>query len=120
MEVLLHMEEILGRGVPVYHVAMGYRLGPFSRRFDFHPTNGNNMRKVLRAGDRRVVRLGRTRRTMREVVSFENGLDKRYFLALNDCRHYTQRMLDFSIEERNPKLTDLGTLRRLFEIGEEC
>ena len=113
MRVFLHVEELLGRGVPVYHVGVEFRVGPLSRRFDYDK-RGRGRGAEGATGGRRCVDLGRASRSMREIYAYEQELSALpYCLLLNDCRHYSERLVRVSMG-RSPWLTNPLELWRLY------
>lgn len=102
MHVQLHVEQIFKK-VPIYHVAVGYKVGPLSARFDFHP---KERFAISVSGNRRVVSLGKTDKNIMQVLSYEQSMNKNYFLFLNDCRHYSNSLIDYSL----PKSQRINTL----------
>ena len=117
MRVYVHLEELLGRGVPVYHVAVEYRLGPLTRRFDYGPWRGGKKKRGgSTRGRSREVCLGRCKRGIGEVYTLEQQLAGRaYVLMVNDCRHYSNAMVQYSVDEEAPDLRDQFQLWKLFD-----
>ena len=108
MHVLLHIEKIF-KFLPIYHVGVTYKYGPFRRRFDFHPKNLN----IPIQGKRRTINLGRSKRNPIQVFLHEKKLEKKYFLTQNDCRHYTDKLLDYSLES-HPDVINLVSLDSIY------
>lgn len=109
METQLHIERII-RGLPIYHVGVTYKLGPLKKRFDFHP---KRMQFGIQ-GTRKTINLGKSKRNALEILNFEKTIhDKNYFLLVNDCRHYTKRLLEFSLDDPLDVI-NLFTLHNLF------
>lgn len=92
MKTILHVEQIFNN-IPIYHVAVTYKLGPFARRFDFHPKRC----RISVSGKRHSIPIAQTYRNPFEIALHEKSLNKQYILLFNDCRHYTQEMLRFSL-----------------------
>jgi hypothetical protein len=95
MEVLLHVEQIFKR-IPIYHVGVGYKIGPLRTRFDFHP---KERFAVAITGRRKVISLGKTKKNLPQILNYEKKLNKNYFLFFNDCRHYSNQILEFTDPE---------------------
>jgi hypothetical protein len=102
MHVQLHVEQIFKK-VPIYHVAVGYKVGPLSARFDFHP---KERLTISVTGNRRVVSLGKTNKNIMQVLNHEQSVNKNYFLFINDCRHYSNNLIKYSL----PKNKQINTL----------
>jgi len=110
MKVFIHIEEIFPR-VPLYHVGVGYKWGPIKFRHDFHPEQGWGVRA---RGRMRKVELGKSKKNIFEVYSFQKKLqEQKYFLGFRDCRHFSQELLDFSyVEDYN--VINVFNLHELF------
>lgn len=94
--IKIHIEEIFPR-LPVYHVGVGYNVGPFRTRFDFHP---HIPWSFPVQGTRKSLTLGKSKKNIFEVYNFQKKLKKqKYFLGFQDCRHFSQNLLDFSYKE---------------------
>lgn len=109
MNILLHVEEIIPY-IPVYHVAVGYRFGPFHKRFDFHPKSRFG---VPVRGRKKVVKLGKSNKNICKVLKFQSKLDKNYVLGFNDCRHFSQKLIDYSYDN-NLDIINITNLHRYF------
>ncbi len=104
-KVLLHIEEIFPR-LPVYHVGVGYNVGPFRTRYDFQPDRGW---AVPIHGTKKKIYLGKSKKNIFEVYNFQKKLKKqKYFLGFQDCRHFSQNLLDFSYKEPVDVVNPLG------------
>lgn len=116
MEVVLHIEQIFKK-IPIYHVAVGYKVGPLKTRFDFHP---KERFAISVTGNRRVHKLGKTKKNIIQVLAHENKMNKNYFLFFNDCRHYSNNLMEFSLEKEN-RVNALNPLKlhELFQASEE-
>jgi len=109
MKVVLHVEEIFPR-VPIYHVAVGYKWGPFYKRYDFHP----KVFQVPTRGRKKSVSLGNSRKDPLSIAVHELGVNKTYFLGINDCRHYSQDLLDYTFKEDAPDVVNVLRLQEYF------
>jgi hypothetical protein len=112
MRAYVHIEELLGRGVPVYHTGVEFRAGPFRRRFDYGKQWGGRAK-----GRGRCVYIGETRRSPMEIAQYEMELSRRtYFLLRNDCRHHSEELLRYALDDDTapPRLTNQLELWRLF------
>lgn len=111
MNILLHVEEIIPY-IPVYHVSIGYKLGPFHRRFDFHP---KSKFELPVKGRHKIITLGRSKKNFCKVLKFESKLDKNYILGFNDCRHFSQKLIDYSYDDgEHIDIINMSNLYRYF------
>lgn len=94
MNVLLHIEEIR-KGLPIYHVGITYKYGPFQKRYDFHPRT----RAIASNGYKKTINVGKLKKNPLHVLNYESELHERnYLLFVNDCRHYTQKLINYSTD----------------------
>ena len=107
--VILRVEKIFKK-IPIYHVGLTYKCGPLTiKNIDFHPrTRGKNV-----VGERKQIHIGNSNKSIFDILIFEHAMNKDYFLLFNDCRHYSQELLDFSIEEKYD-VVNMFYLHRLF------
>uniref|UniRef100_A0A6C0F7L3 PPPDE domain-containing protein n=1 Tax=viral metagenome TaxID=1070528 RepID=A0A6C0F7L3_9ZZZZ len=108
MHVLLHIEKIF-KFLPIYHVGVTYQYGPFKRRFDFHPKRLN----IPIQGQRKTLNLGRSKRNPLQILHHEKQIKKNYFLTQNDCRHYTDDLLNYSLDSP-PDVINLSSLHSIY------
>ena len=110
MKVFIHVEEIFPR-VPVYHVGVGYKWGPIKFRYDYHPKKGWNIPGM---GRKNEIVIGKSKKNIFEVYSFQKKLqEQKYFLGFRDCRHFSQKLLDFSYTE-DYNVINMFNLHELF------
>lgn len=110
MKLLIHVEEIIPR-VPVYHVGVGYKIGPLRFRYDYQPEKGWGVPVM---GRKRVVDLGSCKKNIFEVHSFQKKLqEQKYFLGFRDCRHFSQKLVEYS-SDTGMNVVNLFNLNNLF------
>ena len=109
MNVYIHLERFRAH-VPIYHVAVSYSCGPFKKRYDFHPR-----RSIINInGEKRTVFVGKCKRNPFEIVQYEQNMDQNYSLFTHDCRHYTQELLNYSLDDKLD-ITNVLSVHNLFE-----
>ena len=50
----------------------------------------------------KTIYWGETDKTLEEVYLFEQHLEKKYILGINDCRHYVNRISRWAVNKRTP------------------
>jgi hypothetical protein len=95
MKVFIHVEEIFPR-VPVYHVGVGYKWGPFKKRYDYQPDKGW---VVPVTGRKETIEIGKSTKNIFEINRFQKELqEQKYFLGFRDCRHFSQDLIQYSCD----------------------
>jgi hypothetical protein len=50
----------------------------------------------------KTIYWGETNKTLEEVQLFEQSLQKKYILGINDCRHYVNHFSRWALNKRTP------------------
>ena len=45
---------------------------------------------------------GLSNKTLKEIIEFEKGLNKNYFVGINDCRHYSRELTKWALDKPSP------------------
>ena len=108
----LHIEQIFPL-LPIYHVAVSFKAGPFRKRYDFHPARRkiDNKTKPARTHS---IKLGTPKVSPWKLRSLDRGIDTNYMLFINDCRHFTKAVIDRSKCGMYIDITNMFVLHHIF------
>ena len=68
---------------------------------DFNYQEFNNYRKNIYLYNKDII-VGYTNINLNKIIEFEKTLQKKYILGIYDCRHYTNRLLKYSLNKTIP------------------
>lgn len=120
-QVHLHLEKFNTK-LNLYHIAISFKNDDTNIRYDYRPfCEPDNCEYNIQGSQKQVTLIekiyklyimenipnktiywGETDKTLEEVQLFEQHLEKKYILGINDCRHYVNRISRWTVNKRTP------------------
>lgn len=110
-KVYLHIERITPI-LPIYHVGISFKNFYTTIRYDVGQVNKISLLSRLPFNikqESHAIFWGYTDKSIKEIIAYENTLTDKYILGINDCRHYTRNLANWTTNKPTPiwKITDL-------------
>ena len=110
-KVYLHIERITPI-LPIYHVGISFKNFYTTIRYDVGQVNKISLLRRLPFNikqETHTIFWGYTDKSIRDIITYENTLTDKYILGINDCRHYTRNLANWTTNKPTPiwKITDL-------------
>lgn len=120
-QVHLHLEKFNTK-LNLYHIGISFKNDNTIIRYDYRPfCESDNCEYNIQDSQKQVTLIekiyklyimenipnktiywGETDKTLEEVHLFEQHLEKKYILGINDCRHYVNRISRWAVNKRTP------------------
>lgn len=95
-DVYLHIEKLI-EPLPLYHIGMKFQYKRKSVRYDFgHSKNPIKLINTKSDKINHTIYLDKSKKTIDEVIEYEYKINRNYILGLNDCRHYTRNLAEWT------------------------
>ena len=122
--VNIHLEKINDK-YNLLHIGISFNDGFKTLRFDYRPFNSNNNYDTTNMNRRHIATIfpdlyipndiiipnnmdvktlywGRSNKTITEILEFEKTLHQIYILGIYDCRHYVNKLTEWTLNNPTP------------------
>ena len=104
VKVFVHINTIIP-SINIYHIGVSFREKNNCLRYDIYNDKLTKYLSYLPLNDKNnetTIFWGYTNKTMEEIYEYENNLNYKYILGIQDCRHYSNNLTQWSMGKGTP------------------
>ena len=102
-KVYIHLEQLISR-TNIYHIGISFKSIFKTIRYDIRPENFVNLEKLPYNMKTKYKNLfwDYSIKSIKEIKEYERRMNFKYFLGVNDCRHYVNNLTLWSCNNPTP------------------